>query len=100
MASFPEFAEHHVAADFVVPAEGRLRLPVSTRSLVVQELGLEPAPQREQFDGNGARWLLYPAGTQVRVRCRFRAYAEPGQHAPDPAAILPGARRIEVLEGP
>ena len=97
---FPDFAEHHVAADFVVPAAGRLRLPSSTRSLVVQELSLDPTPEAELFDAQGERWLVYPAGTAVRVRCRFRAYAPNGGKVPGPAEVLIGARAIRNLEGP
>ena len=97
---FPDFAEHHVAAKFVVPAAGRLRLPSSTRSLVVQELSLDPTPQAEMFDAHGERWLVYPAGTAVHVRCRFRAYAHDGGKVPSPAEVLVGARDIRNLEEP
>jgi hypothetical protein len=97
---FPDFAEHHVAAEFLVPAAGRLRLPASTRSLVVQELSLDPTPQAEMFDAHGERWLVYPAGTAVHVRCRFRAYATNGGKVPSPAEVLIGARDIRNLEEP
>lgn len=97
---FPDFAEHHVAAEFVVPAAGRLRLPSSTRSLVVQELSLDPTPEAEMFDAQGERWLVYPAGTAVHVRCRFRAYAQNGGRVPSPAEVLVGARDIRNLEEP
>jgi hypothetical protein len=97
---FPAFADHHVDAEFVVPAEGRLRLPATTRALVVHELGLHPAPLQEQFDAAGGRWLVYPAGTNVHVRCRFRAYAGAGGSVPAAADVLVGARSIRMLEAP
>jgi len=97
---FPGFEEHHVAAEFLVPSAGRLRLPSSTRSLVVQELSLDPTPQAELFDSHGERWLVYPAGTAVHVRCRFRAYAQNGGKVPSPAEVLAGARDIRDLQEP
>ena len=97
---FPDFEEHHVAAEFLVPAAGRLRLPSSTRSLVVQELLLDPTPRAEMFDAHGERWLVYPAGTAVHVRCRFRAYSHDGGRVPSPAEVMAGARDIRDLQQP
>jgi hypothetical protein len=97
---FPDFEEHNVAAEFLVPSAGRLRLPSSTRSLVVQELSLDPSPEAEMFDSKGERWLVYPAGTAVHVRCRFRAYAQNGGKVPSPAEVLAGARDIKDLQEP
>jgi hypothetical protein len=97
---FPDFEEHHVAAEFLVPSGGRLRLPSSTRSLVVQEMSLDPTPEAEVFDSKGGRWLVYPAGTAVHVRCRFRAYAQNGGKVPSPAEVLAGARDIHDLQEP
>ena len=98
-ATFPEFEDHHVAAEFVVSRDGRLLLPSTTRWLVVRELTLDPQPERERFDG-GHRWFEYPAGTAVRVSCRLRAYANPDGRVPKLSEILVDARRIDVLEGP
>ncbi len=98
-ASFPPHADHHVAADFVVPAAGRLLLPASTRELVVRELAVDPPPSAESFDANG-RWFLFPPGTAVHVRCRLRAYADAAGNVPTIGEILVGAARIEPLEGP
>lgn len=97
--SFPAFTDHHVAADFVVPPEGRLHLPATTRDLVVRELELEPAPVREAF-APGDRWFEYPAGTAVRMRCRLRAYALPDGSIPSLRAILPDAAAIHTLTSP
>lgn len=99
-ASYPPFAEHRVAADFVVPASGLLRLPATTRDLIVQELDAEPRPQREQFGQDGERFLVYPAGTAVRVRCRFRSYGELDRAPETPAQVLPAATHIELLTTP
>jgi hypothetical protein len=99
-ASYPPFAEHLVAADFVVPASGLLRVPATTRDLVVQELAAQPQPQREQFGGDGERWLCYPAGTAVHVQCRYRSYAPPGGQPLAPAQVLAGARHLELLASP
>jgi hypothetical protein len=98
-AEFPAFTERAVAAEFVVPADGRLMMPHSSWLLVVQELEADPAPQAERFDG-GTRWFVYPAGTAVRVRCRYRAYAEPGGRPAEPADVLSGASSIRALEEP
>ncbi|HEX6810939.1 MAG TPA: hypothetical protein VF384_04875 [Planctomycetota bacterium] len=97
---FPDFVEHHVTAQFVVPQAGRLRVPASNRSLVVQELSLEPLPQAEVFEANGERFLVYPAGTPVYVRCRFRAYATNGGPVPGLAEVLTGAHDIRNLQEP
>lgn len=99
-ASYPAFAEHAVQAEFVVPATGLLRLPATTADLVVFELGATPPPVRELFGADGERWYVYAAGTQVRVHCRLRSYATGGDPPPEPAQLLPGAARIDVLDGP
>lgn len=98
-AGYPPFVDHHVAADFVVPAAGRLHLPMTTRDLVVHELELEPAPLRERF-APGERWFEYPPGASVRLRCRLRAYAPPGGQVPSLPSILPAATAIRPLEAP
>ena len=98
-AAFPEFVDHHIAADFVVSPNGRLRLPSTTRSLVVRDIALTPAPLREHFD-EGGRWFEYPAGTAVQVQCRLRAYATDHGRVPSLREILVDADRIAVLEGP
>jgi hypothetical protein len=66
---------------------------------VVQELSLDPTPHAELF-ADGERWLVYPAGTSVQVRCRFRAYATNGGPVPSPAEVLSGARDIRTLQAP
>ncbi len=100
VAGYPPFGEHHVAAEFVVPADGRLRVPASSASVLVQELRCEPRPRGEQFGAGGERWLLYPAGTAVRVRGRFRVYARADGHLPGAAELLPGASVVRRLDGP
>ena len=97
-ATFPEFQDHHVAAEFVVPPDGCLHLPATTRALVVRELALEPLPMREQFAA-GSRWFVYPAGTAVRAELRLRAYVQNGR-VPLLHEILRDARRIVPLEAP
>jgi len=99
-ASYPPFHDHHLAADFVVPADGRLRMPSSSPSLTIRELHFEPAPQGERFGRGGERWLLYAPGTAVRVHGRFRAYAGADGRLPGAAELLPGATRVHPLEGP
>lgn len=99
-AAYPEFADHLVAARFVVPEGGLLRLPVSGTDLVVQELTATPPPQRELFGHDGERWFVYPAGTHVHVRCRCRSYAAGDARPRSPAQLLPGAHHIEVLGTP
>ena len=99
-ASYPPFDEHHFAADFVVPADGRLPFPASSRCLTIQELHVSPAPHGEQFGEQGERWLLYAAGTAVHVRGRVRAYAGVDGHRPGVAELLPGAKHLQRLEGP
>lgn len=97
---YPPFHDHLLAADFVVPAGGELRVPSSSPALAVNELHCEPPPHAERFSADGARWLRYPAGTAVRVRGRFRAYADPTGRLPTAAELLPGAVRLIALEGP
>jgi hypothetical protein len=99
-ASYPAFVDHAVAAEFVVPDGGRLRLPATTADLVVLELRAAPPPQRELFGRDGERWFVYPAGTSVRVCCRFRSYAAAGAAPLTPGAVLPDAHRIDPLEAP
>jgi hypothetical protein len=74
-------------------------MPASTWRLVVHELAADPPPVREWF-GDGGRWFLYEPGTAVRVRCRYRAYADPDGHLAAPADVLPGAARIRGFEAP
>ncbi len=95
--SYPDFRDHHLAADYVVPLDGRILVPATTRDLIVQELELLPPPLGETFDADGARWMLYDHGTNVRLRGRFRAYGTGAGDAVTPTQLLPGAQRIEVL---
>ena len=85
-ATWPAFAEHHVAAEFVVPADGLLPMPLTSWSLVVRELTAEPAPHGERFEG-GRRWFVYPAGTSVRrlkLPSAFRRHSLRGAAFPPP----------------
>jgi len=66
----------------------------------VQELRCEPGARGEQFGPAGERWLLYPAGTEVRLRGRFRVYAAADGRLPGVGELLSGARRVQNLEGP
>lgn len=99
-AAYPPFADHDVTADFVVADDGLLRVPASSRQLVVQQLTAEPRPERERFGAGGERWLVYPAGTPVCLHCRFRAYAGPDDRVPSVTDVLPGALRIRSVEAP
>lgn len=94
---YPEFEDHHLAARYLVPGDGRIRVPATSRELVVQELELLPAPLGESFDPDGTRWALYDRGTTVRLRGRFRAYGPLDGRAPTPSDLLPGAQHIDVL---
>jgi hypothetical protein len=95
----PAFADHHVAADFVVPDSGRLELPTSSDALLVRELVLEPAPLAEQFRDE-RRWFTYAPGTRVVVRARFRSYALAGASPADAAQVFAGAARVRELAPP
>ncbi len=99
-ASYPEFAEHRFDAAFVVPDDGLLRLPATTTDLVVHELTATPPPQRELFGSGGERWLVYAAGTHVRVYCSCRSYTPRNGRPLAPAQVLPGASHLEVLTAP
>lgn len=87
------FRDHAVRADFVAPADGRLILPTSGPALTIHELVLAPAPLDEQFAG-AERWFVYPPGTRVVVRARFRSF---GAHAHDPTHVLRGADLVRAL---
>lgn len=97
---YPPFAEHDVHADFVVPADGRLSMPSSSRGLVLQELRSEPPPQGEQLGASGERWWLFPQGTRVQVHCRFRAYAGSDGRVPGPDLVLPGSIALREVPRP
>ena len=97
---YPPFCDHHLAAHYIVPEAGRIRIPATSRELVVQKLQVEPDPNGESFDKDGTRWLLYDRGTRVRLRGSFRAYSSPTGTGATPAELLPGARDIRVLEAP
>ena len=91
--------DHEIVAEFVVPADGRLGLPTSDRSLRIDALELSPAPTGERFDAGG-RWFPYAPGTRVAVRMRFRAFAGDGA-APCPRErALPGALRVRPTSPP
>jgi hypothetical protein len=99
-AGYPPFAEHTVVADFVVGDAGLLPVPSSHSALVVHELGTAPAATAERFGPRGERFLVFAPGTAVRVRCRFRAYADGNGQLPSPADVLPGARRVQIEDSP
>jgi hypothetical protein len=87
------FRDHAVRADFVVPADGRLFLPTSGPTLTIHELVLTPAPLDEQF-ASAERWFVYPPGTRVVVRARFRSF---GAYAHDPTHVLRDAEHVRAL---
>jgi hypothetical protein len=95
---YPPFAEHDVQADFVVPADGRLSMPSSSRDLVLHELRSEPPPASEQLGASGERWWLFPQGTHVQVHCRFRAYAGRDGIVPGPDTVLPGSTALREVQ--
>jgi hypothetical protein len=76
----PPFRDHQLDTEFVVPADGRFLVPVSSAEVVVHELRLSPQPTGEQFEG-AARFFTYAPGTRVAVRGRLRIYAR-GEAAP------------------
>lgn len=94
---YPPFTELDVHADCVVPADGRLRVPASSRDCVVYELATTPDAAGEAFGGDGERWLLFAPGTRVRVGCRFRVYAAAGDPRRDATTWLPHAVSLEGL---
>lgn len=94
---YPPFTELAVHADCVVPANGRLRVPASSRDCVVYELATTPGAAGEAFGADGERWLLFTPGTRVQVGCRFRVYAATGDARRDAATWLPDAVAIETL---
>jgi len=91
--TLPPFADHHVRAEFVVGADGRLAVPASGPDLVVHDLELHPTPRGEHFTATG-RWFDYAPGTHVLVRARFRSY---GDHAANPAHALRGATAVRAI---
>ena len=95
-AALPPHRDHHVAAEFVVPDDGRLPLPPSSPTLSMRELQLDPPPLAERF-ANARRWFVYAPGTHVRVRARFRTWADADGPPADAAAVLGGARRVTAL---
>lgn len=97
--SRPAFLDHHVAADFVVPASGQLRLPTSGGDLVVVGLDLQPPPEGERFRGD-ERWFVYAPGTRVVVQGRFRTYGSAERPPADAAAVLRGAAAVRSVDTP
>ncbi len=95
-ASQPAHLDHHVAAAFVVPANGRLVLPASSERVVVRELHLEPAPLAEHFRDT-VRWFDYAPGTHVMVHGRFRTWSADGAPPASASELLAGARTITTL---
>ena len=93
--AFPPHLDHDLLVDYVVPANGRLAMPSSTATRVVWQLAAEPPPTSEQFGADGDRHWLFPAGTEVQVRCRCRLYRE-GEAPTDPVALFPGARSVRA----
>ncbi len=91
-AGYPRFVDHEVTAEFVVPDSGELACPATHDGLIVQHLELSPLPHGERFADKDERWLLYPAGTRVQLRGRFRAFARADGSVPSPADLLPHAR--------
>lgn len=89
----PPFADHCVAADFVVPDTGRLALPTSSDALLVHEFVLDPPPLAEQFRDE-RRWFTYAPGTRVVVRGRFRTWARPGETPATATQVLVGAASV------
>lgn len=99
LAQWPQFTEATVLAEFRVGPDGALRLPATTRELVVLDLVPSPQPATETF-ADGARALHYSAGTAVTVRCRYRAYAADDGRTPSAAELFPGANRLTTLDKP
>lgn len=95
----PPFADHRVAAEFVVPESGRLELPMSSDALLVRELALEPAPLAERFRDD-RRWFTYAPGTRVVVRASFRTYALAGSEPANASQVLAGASRVREISPP
>ncbi|MFO1077799.1 MAG: hypothetical protein U1E73_08740 [Planctomycetota bacterium] len=61
-------------------------MPATAPDLVVRTLVAELAPRGERFAADGARFLLYDAGTEVVVRTNVRLYG-----GGDPRALFPEA---------
>ncbi|MCR9243860.1 MAG: hypothetical protein NXI31_02430 [bacterium] len=94
---YPEFEDLHLRAHYVVPGDGRLQIPATTREIVVQQLELSPPPLRESFATNGTRYVHYDDGITVTLHGRFRSYRRGSDQPRTPTDLLPGADRIEVL---
>jgi hypothetical protein len=96
---YPPFRDHHLIAQYIVPASGRIQIPATSKDLVVLLLQLDPRPNGESFDSDGTRWGHYERGTEVGLRGSFRAYSAKAGTALTPPELLPGARYIQVLDG-
>lgn len=98
-ATPPRHEDHLVEAEFLVPSSGRLVLPASTAEILVRELHLAPAPEREEFRGT-ERAFTYAPGTLVTVRGSVRIYAA-GVNAPRPLPqVFAGARHLQRADAP
>lgn len=95
----PPHRDHHVAAEFVVPTTGRLLLPTSSDTLLLQELTLDPPPRGEHWAGH-ERWFDYAPGTHVTLTSRFRTYGEAATGPANADDVLPNATRVRSLDAP
>lgn len=86
----PPRLEHAFEARYVVAEAGTLKLPCTTRTLVVRAMGIQPPPIAESYDG-GERVLRYPPGTAVRVRGCVHVYPSADGSIPSLQALFPGA---------
>jgi len=97
---YPPHCDHQLMAEFVVPEDGWLAVPSSTPHLVVRQLASEPSPLGERYDTRQQRYLAFPAGSRITLRCDLRCYAaEPG-HLPELHELLPHAVKVYSLPRP
>jgi hypothetical protein len=99
-ASYPPHCDHELLAEFVVPADGWLPVPSSTRHLVVRELASEPPAAGERFDAAEQRYLAFPAGSRITLRCGLRCYATAHGQLPELRELLPHAVTVRSLPSP
>lgn len=99
-AGWPPFEERTVEVEYQFAAgrEPWFVAPASGPDLTVYELGTTPAVVDERHTV-GARELRVPDHCRTLVlRCRYRAYAAPGQPPRSPVQLFPGATAVRVLE--
>jgi hypothetical protein len=97
---YPPHCDHALLAECVVPADGWLPVPSSTADLVVRHLTSEPPALGERYDAAQQRYLAFPAGSRITLRCDLRCYAAPHGQLPALRDLLPAAVVLRSLPPP